>query len=299
MSTAAPYNRDLVTAALMGFTAGYTTANTKVRFNTFGGMMTGNTVKVGISLQQKEWGWAGVYMTCILLFALGTVFALFMIQRLGTNAQRAFLLIFMAAFLLVDGAALALKAEDPIYSSLVSSLAAFALGAQHRLDPEPEHQPRPSRQPSPSLTLTTQPSPSALPNPCPHQARGLTPALTCTSSPSCPTGAQNLLSQKSGLIKGNTTFMTGNIQKMAEVSPPRTSTRPRPPTLGLALSLRLYLALTLTRSVSLLLSLSLPRASALALPRLSLRPPPPQALWNLATKKGGLKPAEQVRVNHS
>ena len=95
MSTAAPYNRDLVTAALMGFTAGYTTANTKVRFNTFGGMMTGNTVKVGISLQQKEWGWAGVYMTCILLFALGTVFALFMIQRLGTNAQRAFLLIFL------------------------------------------------------------------------------------------------------------------------------------------------------------------------------------------------------------
>ena len=175
MSTAAPYNRDLVTAALMGFTAGYTTANTKVRFNTFGGMMTGNTVKVGISLQQKEWGWAGVYMACILLFALGTVFALFMIQRLGTNAQRAFLLIFMAAFLLVDGAALALKAEDPIYSSLVSSLAAFALGAQHRLDPEPEHQPRPSRQPSPSLTLTTQPSPSALPNTCPDPS--LDPSL--------------------------------------------------------------------------------------------------------------------------
>jgi len=29
-------------------------------------------------------------------------------------------------------------------------------------------------------------------------------------------GAQNLLSQKSSLIKANTTFMTGNIQKMAE-----------------------------------------------------------------------------------
>ena len=54
MSTVAPYNRDLFTAALMGFTAGYTTANTKVRFNTFGGMMTGNTVKVGIALQQRE-----------------------------------------------------------------------------------------------------------------------------------------------------------------------------------------------------------------------------------------------------
>ena len=33
--------RDLLTASLMGFTAGYTTSNTKVRFNTFGGMMTG------------------------------------------------------------------------------------------------------------------------------------------------------------------------------------------------------------------------------------------------------------------
>ena len=33
-------HRDLLTASLMGFTAGYTTSNTKVRFDTFGGMMT-------------------------------------------------------------------------------------------------------------------------------------------------------------------------------------------------------------------------------------------------------------------
>ena len=80
-----------------------------------------------------------------------------MIQKLGSlRSQRLFLVIFMACFLLVDGICVALKEHDPIYSSLVSSLASFALGAQ------------------------------------------------------------NLLSQKSGLIKGNTTFMTGNIQKMAE-----------------------------------------------------------------------------------
>lgn len=173
MSTAAPFNRDLWTAALLGFTAGYTTSNTKVRFNTFGGMMTGNTVKVGIALQQEKWAWAGVYFMCVSLFALGTVFALFMIQKLGSlRSQRLFLLVFMACFLLVDGVSVALKDEDEIWRSLVSSLASFALGAQ------------------------------------------------------------NLLSQKSGLIKGNTTFMTGNIQKMAE------------------------------------------------------------ALWNLKTKKGGLKPSE-------
>ena len=154
--TKAPYNRDLLTAALGGFTAGYTTSNTKVRFNTFGGMMTGNTVKVGIALQQKNWEWAGVYFACISLFAVGTVFAIFMLQKLGQKVQKPFLLVFVASFLLVDGMALALEDYDPVYTSLVSSLAAFALGAQ------------------------------------------------------------NLLSQKSGIVKANTTFMTGNIQKMAE-----------------------------------------------------------------------------------
>ena len=172
MSTVAPYNRDLFTAALMGFTAGYTTANTKVRFNTFGGMMTGNTVKVGIALQQREWGWAGVYMACILLFALGTVFALFMIQRLGANAQRAFLLIFMVSFLLVDGIALVLKDEDPIYSSLVSSLAAFALGAQHRLALSPSTSADPDANPH---LHSTHPRHSPLHL---HPQPSLTPVLT-------------------------------------------------------------------------------------------------------------------------
>lgn len=131
-----------------------------MRFDTFGGMMTGNTVKLGISMQQGRWDWTGVYFACILLFAIGTVAALYMIQRLGTRrSQRAFLLVFCVAFVLVDAVALAVDPTPRDYNvlaSLTSSLAAFALGAQ------------------------------------------------------------NCLSQKSGLIKANTTFMTGNIQKMAE-----------------------------------------------------------------------------------
>ena len=170
-------NRDLLTALLMGFTAGYTTSNTKVRFNTFGGMMTGNTVKLGITMQQGEWKWTGVYFACIMAFAIGTITALFMIQKLGIGrSQHAFLLVFCAAFVLVDGLALVVDNTPQgynIWARLVSSLTAFALGGQ------------------------------------------------------------NLLSQKSGLIKANTTFMTGNIQKMAE------------------------------------------------------------AVWNFATKKGGLKPDER------
>lgn len=200
MSTVAPFNRDLYTAALMGFTAGYTTSNTKVRFNTFGGMMTGNTVKVqlkplpmprllthtpplrraartprvqvGISLQQQRWGWAGVYMLCIALFAVGTVFALFMIQKLGAQAQRAFLLVFMVSFLLVDGLALALKDEDPIYSSLVSSLAAFALGA-----------PQPARALTRPLTPTLTPTHQTRPHPRTHPHSSLTLALTPLQRP--------------------------------------------------------------------------------------------------------------------
>ena len=152
-------NRDLLTASLMGYTSGYATSNTKVRFNTFGGMMTGNTVKLGIAMQQETWDWAGVYFCCILLFFLGTIASLFMIQKLGESAQHAFLLVFCGMFVLVDGLALAVDTtpeEYNIYASLVSTLACFALGAQ------------------------------------------------------------NLLSQKSGVVKANTTFMTGNIQKMAE-----------------------------------------------------------------------------------
>ena len=152
--------RDLLTASLMGFTAGYTTSNTKVRFNTFGGMMTGNTVKLGISMQQGQWHWTGVYFLCVLLFALGTVGALYMLQRLGhARSQQVFLIVFCASFVLVDGLALAVDStpeEYNIHASAISSIASFALGAQ------------------------------------------------------------NLLSQKAGVVKANTTFMTGNIQKMAE-----------------------------------------------------------------------------------
>ena len=118
------------------------------------------TVKVGITIAQGEWEWTGIYFACILLFALGTIFSLFMDQKLKGKAQHIFLLTFCVCFVLVDGIALAVDRDGNdqynVAASLASSLAAFALGAQ------------------------------------------------------------NLLSQKAGLIKANTTFMTGNIQKMAE-----------------------------------------------------------------------------------
>ena len=86
-------HRDLWTASLLGFVAGYTTSNTKVRFDTFGGMMTGNTVKLGISIAQGQWAWTGVFAACIACFALGTFAALFMIKRIeARRGQHLFLL---------------------------------------------------------------------------------------------------------------------------------------------------------------------------------------------------------------
>jgi len=152
-------NRDLLTTALMGFTSGYVTSNTKVRFDTFGGMMTGNTVKLGISFQRGDWNWVGVYSSLIGNFAIGTLVSLWMIQKLGEKAKPWALVIFCSALIMVDGICLVVgDGNDGIYQSLTSSLAAFALGGQ------------------------------------------------------------NLLSQKSGVVSANTTFMTGNIQKMAEAA---------------------------------------------------------------------------------
>ena len=70
---------------------------------------------------QEKWDWAGVYLACIFLFAVGTVFALYMIQKLGPRAQRLFLLVFVFAFLLVDGLGVALKDVDDIWASLATA----------------------------------------------------------------------------------------------------------------------------------------------------------------------------------
>jgi uncharacterized membrane protein YoaK (UPF0700 family) len=150
-------HRDLLTAALLGFSSGYVTSNTKLRFDTFGGMMTGNTVKLGMALANGEWDKVAVYLCVLSCFALGTLFALLMV-RAGKFAQRMWLALFCAALLLVDVLALTISPHGAIYQSVVSSLAAIALGAQ------------------------------------------------------------NCLSQKSGVTKANTTFMTGNIQKMVEAA---------------------------------------------------------------------------------
>ena len=155
----------------MAFTSGYVTSNTKLRFNTFGGMMTGNTVKLGMSIQDGDGQMVGVYLTVLSSFAIGTLFALVMIPRFSDRRKYLWLLPLCSLFVLVDGLALAVTDDGRrIPESLVSAMAAFALGAQ------------------------------------------------------------NCLSQKSAVVKANTTFMTGNIQKVrADAQPTPSPYRPTSP----------------------------------------------------------------------
>ena len=126
-------HRDLLTASLLGFSSGYVTSNTKTRFDTFGGMMTGNTVKLGMSLQATDWPQVGVYVAVIGCFAIGTECALIMLRQRPV-LQRLWLAFFCSLFVIVDGVTLALRPHDAsAWESAVSGLAALALGAQNCL----------------------------------------------------------------------------------------------------------------------------------------------------------------------
>ena len=74
-------HRDLLTAGLLGFSSGYVTSNTKTRFGTYGGMMTGNTVGLGMSMQQNDWGKVAVFASVLSGFAFGTLLALIMLKK--------------------------------------------------------------------------------------------------------------------------------------------------------------------------------------------------------------------------
>ena len=105
-------HRDLETAALLRFSSGHITVNTKVRFNTFCGLMTCNTVSLGMKLQAGKRELVSVYATGLTSFAFGTLCAPLML-RVGPTAQRLWLLRFCSAFLLIDGLSLIVRRHVP------------------------------------------------------------------------------------------------------------------------------------------------------------------------------------------
>jgi uncharacterized membrane protein YoaK (UPF0700 family) len=54
--------------AFLSLAAGYVDANTKFRFLTFGSLMSGNAVELGIAISSREWGYASCCALNIVAF---------------------------------------------------------------------------------------------------------------------------------------------------------------------------------------------------------------------------------------
>ena len=139
-------NRDFLVAGLVSFVSGYVVSNTKVRFDTYGGMMTGNVVQMGMAAQENNWTWVGIYFLCIANFICGVMLGLHMLPRLGSIADPAIIIFMCGIFILVDGIDYHQTFNSPdgdrvreyndvmgspeynIWSSLASTLVPFALG---------------------------------------------------------------------------------------------------------------------------------------------------------------------------
>jgi len=72
--------------ASMSFAAGYVDANTKIRFHTFGSLMTGNAVDLGLAISQLDLNDAGLSALNIVAFQLG-VFVDLMCTHRHTTMQ--------------------------------------------------------------------------------------------------------------------------------------------------------------------------------------------------------------------
>lgn len=65
----------IVYGGLLALADGYINGNTKVRFDTFGGMMTGNTISLARAMADEQWEQMAIYSSMLLMFYVGSVVA--------------------------------------------------------------------------------------------------------------------------------------------------------------------------------------------------------------------------------
>mmetsp|Transcript_63355 Transcript_63355/g.112526 ORF Transcript_63355/g.112526 Transcript_63355/m.112526 type:complete len:352 (-) Transcript_63355:30-1085(-) len=91
---------------------GYINANTKMRFNTYGGMMTGNTVSLGKSFALEEWEDVALFATIIALFFSGALLAS-LVGRYKKQGSFRYLAIFVGlGFVVLEALAQAVKKKE-------------------------------------------------------------------------------------------------------------------------------------------------------------------------------------------
>lgn len=91
---------------------GYINANTKIRFGTYGGMMTGNTVALGKSFAEEEWESVALFATIIFLFFCGA-FVGWLVGRWKKQGSFRFLVLVVGVgFLAIELIVHAIEDED-------------------------------------------------------------------------------------------------------------------------------------------------------------------------------------------
>ena len=63
----------MIRACLLAFIAGYADTVGFLRFDAFAGLMTGNTILLGIELARQEWSDAGFHAAIIAIFLVGVI----------------------------------------------------------------------------------------------------------------------------------------------------------------------------------------------------------------------------------
>ena len=137
-----PTEHSLLEASCFGAIAGFVNANTKIRFDTFGGMMTGNTINFAIRLQSGDYAMAGATASLLAAFVVGGLCTLVMMHKCGRRGGLVLPPVVLAGALVLcdilqhrfppsaDG-------DTRWVNALISSLAAFAMGGQNMVSSRP------------------------------------------------------------------------------------------------------------------------------------------------------------------
>ena len=173
-----PQNRFL--AVCFAVIAGYVDANTFIRFKTFGGMMTGNTIKLAINLQQAEWMTALGFACTLLCFVVGGITMRAILEKGSLHARHK-----AAVRSAVPGArAVSLSRSSRLIALFAPPLMLFACLVL-----------------CDGLTSLTDDK----------QARALISSLAAAAM-----GGQNMVSSRAPSVAANTTFLTGTLKRLSD-----------------------------------------------------------------------------------
>jgi len=121
-----PILKTVLYGACLSCCDGCINANTKMRFNTYGGMMTGNTVSLGMSFAREEWTDAALFATIIFCFFFGAVVG-WAASKHKKHGSLRYLVVFVSiGFVTLEALVQAVDSKDD--QRWVSAISPFLMG---------------------------------------------------------------------------------------------------------------------------------------------------------------------------